>query len=62
MYEGALIAELFVELLHKIMRYRKKPVHLVLDSLPAHKTAPVKKYVASTDGRLRGGLCWRLVE
>jgi transposase len=52
MYEGALDAELFVDLLKQMMRYRKKPVHLVLDSLPAHKTALVKKYVASTEGRL----------
>lgn len=52
LYEGALSAELFVELLRKMMRYRRKPVHLVLDSLPAHKTALVKKYVASTEGRL----------
>lgn len=52
LYEGALGAELFVELLRKMMRYRRKPVHLVLDSLPAHKTALVKKYVASTEGRL----------
>ena len=34
------------------MKYRRKPIHLVLDSLPAHKTALVKKYVASTEGRL----------
>ena len=51
-YEGALNAELFVELLQQMMKYRRKPVHLVLDSLPAHKTALVKKYVASTEGRL----------
>jgi transposase len=51
-YEGALNAELFVELLNKMMKYRKKPVHLVLDSLPAHKTAIVRKYVTSTEGRL----------
>ena len=51
-YEGGLNAELFVELLQKIMHQRKKAVHLVLDSLPAHKTASVKKYVASTQGRL----------
>ena len=51
-YEGGLNAELFVELLKKMMKYRKKPVHLVLDSLPAHKTALVKKYVTSTEGRL----------
>ena len=45
-------AELFVTLLKKMMRYRAKPVHLVLDSLPAHKTSLVKAYVASTNGRL----------
>ena len=51
-YTGALKAELFVVLLRKLMRGRRKPVHLVLDSLPAHKTARVRDYVASTTGRL----------
>ena len=39
-------------LLRKLMRARKKPIHLVLDSLPAHKAACVRDYVASTKGRL----------
>lgn len=51
-YEGALNGELFVELLKKMMHRRRKPVHLVLDSLPAHKRAIVNEYVASTEGRL----------
>jgi transposase len=51
-YEAAFNAELFVELLQKMMHRRKKPIHLVLDSLPAHKKAIVAKYVASTHGRL----------
>jgi len=51
-YSGALKAELFVTLLRKLMRGRRKPVHLVLDSLPAHTTARVREYVASTKGRL----------
>ena len=51
-YEGALNAELFVELLQKMMKYRRKSVHLVIDSLPAHKKALVGKYVASTEGKL----------
>ena len=34
------------------MRRRSKPVHLVLDGLPAHKTTLVKTYVASTKGML----------
>ena len=51
-YTGALNGESFVELLKKLMHRRKKPVRLVLDGLPAHKTKAVKTYVASTQGRL----------
>ena len=51
-YDGALNAELFIELLQQMMKYRRKPVHLVLDSLPAHKKALVRDYVAATEGRL----------
>jgi hypothetical protein len=50
-YQGGLNAELFVTLLRKMMRHRSKPVHLVVDGLPAHKTALVKAYVASTHVR-----------
>ena len=52
-YEGGLTAELFVHLLRRLMRHRVRPVHLVVDGLPAHKTRLVKDYVASTEGRLR---------
>src|SRR4051812_17373495 len=51
-YEGALNGELFVELLKQMMYRRRKSVHLILDSLPAHKRAIVSEYVASTQGRL----------
>jgi len=51
-YKGALSGELFVELLGKMMARRRKPLHLVLDGLPAHKTTLVKEYVASTQGML----------
>jgi len=51
-YEGGLNADLFITLLRQMMRNRKKPVHLVVDGLPAHKTKLVKDYVASTKGRL----------
>src|ERR1700752_3052931 len=51
-YQGGLNAELFVTLLRKMMRHRSKPVHLVVDGLPAHKTALVKDYVASTKAML----------
>ena len=51
-YHGGLTAELFVTRLRRMMRRRSKPVHLVVDGLPAHKTALVKAYVASTKGML----------
>jgi transposase len=51
-YEGGLTAELFVRLLRQMMRRRTKPVHLVVDGLPAHKTRLVNDYVPSTAGRL----------
>lgn len=51
-YKGGLTAELFVSLLRQLMRHRPKPVHLVVDGLPAHKTKLVKDYVQSTAGRL----------
>jgi transposase len=51
-YQGGLNAELFVTLLRQMMRNRSKPVHLVVDGLPAHKTALVKAYVESTNGML----------
>lgn len=51
-YPGALNGELFVELLKQLMHRRKKPLHLIVDGLPAHKKAVVKTYVAGTEGRL----------
>jgi len=51
-YAGALNGERFVELLKRLMARRKRALHLVLDGLPAHKTKRVKKYVATTEGKL----------
>lgn len=51
-YEGGLTGELFVDLLKQLMYRRKKPLHLVVDGLPAHKKAAVMEYVTSTERRL----------
>ena len=51
-YPGALDAQRFIGLLGKLMQRRRKPLHLVVDGLPAHKTASVREYVASTQGKL----------
>ena len=51
-YQGAMDGEVFVQLLKKMMDRRKKPIHLVVDGLPAHKRLIVKEYVQSTQGKL----------
>jgi hypothetical protein len=48
---------LFVELLRQLMHRRKKPVRLILDSLPAHKRSIVRDYVTSTNGKLSQFSC-----
>lgn len=51
-YKGGMSAELFLGMLEALMRRRKKPMFLILDSLPAHKAKIVQDYVASTNGKL----------
>lgn len=51
-YQGALNGDRFIELLRKLLRGRKRALHLVLDGLPAHKRVTVRDFVASTNGRL----------
>ncbi|WP_439328924.1 IS630 family transposase [Cephaloticoccus primus] len=51
-YQGSLNAERFVQLLRKMMEGAKRPVHLVLDNLPAHKTAAARSYVDELQGKL----------
>jgi len=51
-YAGALTGPLFVDLLRRMLRGRRNPLHLILDGLPAHKALAVKHYVAELDGKL----------
>jgi len=51
-YAGKLNGALFIQFLRDFMRRRRKPVYLVLDSLPAHKTKSVEAYVRSTEKKL----------
>ena len=52
-YQGGMSAELFVAMLKLIMRGRRRPLYLILDSLPAHKAKVVHDYVETTDGKLK---------
>jgi transposase len=51
-YAGGLNGELFITLLRRMMRGRRRPLHLILDGLPAHKTTAVTQYVAGLNGKL----------
>lgn len=51
-YPGGLNGEMFVDLRQTLMTRRRKPLHLVVDGLPAHKKAVVTRYVAATQGKL----------
>ena len=51
-YHGKLNASLFTHFLRDFMKRRRKPVLLVLDSLPAHKAKAVEKCVALFKGQL----------
>ncbi len=51
-YPGGLTGERFVALLRRMLRGRRKPLHLILDGLPAHKTKAVTRYVAALEGKL----------
>ena len=52
-YQGGMSAELFVAMLKLIMRGRRKPLYLILDSLPAHEAKVVRDYEKATNGKLK---------
>lgn len=44
-YSGGRNGERFVELPREMMKHRDRPLHLVLDGLPAHGGHVVRRYV-----------------
>lgn len=52
-FQGGMSAELFVAMLKLMMRGRRRPLYLILDSLPAHKAKVVGDYVKSKNGKLK---------
>jgi transposase len=51
-YDDTLTGKKFVEFLKRVMHKRRRPVYLVVDSLRAHKSPIVQKYVDSLEGKL----------
>jgi transposase len=43
----------FIEFLQRLMRYAQRPIFLIVDGHPTHRCRAARRYVASTQGRLR---------
>lgn len=52
LYNGKLNAESFIGFLKRFMRYRKRPITLIVDGHPSHHAKVVSKYIGSMKGRL----------
>lgn len=50
---GTLDAGKFIDFCDKLLSDTDKPIFLVVDGHPVHRSKPVKEYVAGTEGRLR---------
>ncbi len=52
-HDGSVNATVFVEFLKRLMIGETKPVFVVVDGHPVHRSKPVKTYVESQQGRLK---------
>jgi len=52
-YTERLNADVFIESLKDLMKNRKKPIYIITDGHPVHKSKKVREFVASLKGRLR---------
>jgi len=50
---GRMNSELFIEFLKRLIHNAAHPVFLIVDGHPTHKSTKVKKYVVSTQGKLK---------
>jgi len=51
-YMGSFNGGVFIECLKEFMKNRKKPVFIIMDGHPVHKSAKVREYVESLEGKL----------
>lgn len=52
-FEGRMNGERFIEFLKRLIYKQSKPVFLILDGHPVHKSKKVTDFVASTEGKIR---------
>lgn len=51
-YTGRFNADKFIDCLKDFMKYRRKPVFIIMDGHPVHKAKKVKKYIETLNGKL----------
>lgn len=51
-YTGKFNAEKCIECLKDFMKYKRRPVYIIMDGHPVHKSKKLKEYVESLDGKL----------
>jgi len=51
--EGKITGDVFVDFLKRLIHNWPRPVFLIIDGYPVHKSMAVSRFVASTEGRLR---------
>jgi len=51
--KGRLTADTFIEFLQRLLKNAEKPVFLVVDGHPVHRSKRVQAFVTSTEGRLK---------
>lgn len=51
--KGSLTADTFIEFLQRLLKNAEKPVFLVVDGHPVHRSKRVQEFVASTGGRMK---------
>ncbi len=52
-FAGHLNGDLFIQFLRRLLYGASQPIFLIVDGHPAHRSATVGKFVASTEGKLR---------
>jgi hypothetical protein len=51
--KGKLTAESFIDFLERLLKNQTKPVYLIVDGHPVHRSTRVKNFVESTEGKLK---------
>lgn len=53
LFDGTMTAEVFCDFLKRLIHNAEKPVYLIVDNHPVHRSHAVRDFVRSTDGRLK---------